>query len=491
MEIGGDGRKVAIEIHDDDERSTGSNHLVENKRPRPALDLTEEVAENGIEEREEKGYENRERTAETEGERSYTDSRSTDNNIDAIVGSEEQASAARQYHRSKMPRLRWTPDLHLAFVNAVEKLGGQERATPKLVLQKMNVRGLSIGHIKSHLQMYRNKKLDDSDQRKRIFPSSVFSFLDVNRRYCSDLFYQKMSPSLPLRTGSGGLFLARNDMEQSRYHHLLQRSQAQHTHHDDKNFNAAMMAFNQQMKPVTHPLSDQGQARGPVHDLIFRKDGQPSASHLFDARHAITGNLNAHQVLGERRSLPGDMPINQGTKTRANGRYDWIGGSSGLVPSSSPFKQASTNGNFKWSTSSSFLHNYNQIQPNSRDPTVISDNLKPRSEALHQLELQKNPTYQPKRKFEDILQGSEVLVAVKKRLIAARERDWGTDLQLNLSNSANDGTGGKEGVEAEKVDDFLALSLGPPMSENRVEPSKMEEDAAKTEIQFFPKESRK
>lgn len=124
--MGGDTEKVLIEIHDDDERSTGSNQLAENKKPQPALDLREEVAENRIEEREEKGYENKDRTAETEGERRSIDSRSGDNNIDTIEGGEEQASALRQYHRSKMPRLRWTADLHHAFVNAVEKLGGQE-----------------------------------------------------------------------------------------------------------------------------------------------------------------------------------------------------------------------------------------------------------------------------------------------------------------------------------------------------------------------------
>ena len=37
-----------------------------------------------------------------------------------------KSSLVRPYVRSKMPRLRWTPDLHLRFVHAVERLGGQE-----------------------------------------------------------------------------------------------------------------------------------------------------------------------------------------------------------------------------------------------------------------------------------------------------------------------------------------------------------------------------
>ena len=43
-------------------------------------------------------------------------------------------SSVRPYVRSKNPRLRWTPELHLCFLRAVDRLGGQDRKQPPVHL---------------------------------------------------------------------------------------------------------------------------------------------------------------------------------------------------------------------------------------------------------------------------------------------------------------------------------------------------------------------
>ncbi|WCJ21290.1 Homeodomain-like superfamily protein [Euphorbia peplus] len=60
------------------------------------------------------------------------------------------------------PRLKWTSDLHLRFLEAVNHLGGADKATPKSLMRVMAVPGLTLYHLKSHLQKFRLGKTEPS-----------------------------------------------------------------------------------------------------------------------------------------------------------------------------------------------------------------------------------------------------------------------------------------------------------------------------------------
>ncbi|GMH28799.1 hypothetical protein Nepgr_030642 [Nepenthes gracilis] len=84
---------------------------------------------------------------------------------------------------TRAPRMRWTSSLHTRFVHAVELLGGHERATPKSVLELMDVNDITLAHVKSHLQMYRTVKTTDRSAASsgRSDASENGSFADKNR----------------------------------------------------------------------------------------------------------------------------------------------------------------------------------------------------------------------------------------------------------------------------------------------------------------------
>ncbi|KAK4261099.1 hypothetical protein QN277_004146 [Acacia crassicarpa] len=77
------------------------------------------------------------------------------------------------------PRLKWTPELHRRFLDAIKQLGGPDKATPKSLLRVMGIPGLTLYHLKSHLQKFRigkSQQLEtcpDSKQDHREIQSSV------------------------------------------------------------------------------------------------------------------------------------------------------------------------------------------------------------------------------------------------------------------------------------------------------------------------------
>ncbi|KAK1425782.1 hypothetical protein QVD17_21141 [Tagetes erecta] len=90
------------------------------------------------------------------------------------------------------PRLKWTPELHQRFVDAVFRLGGPEKATPKSLMRVMNIRGLTLYHLKSHLQKFRLGKIQQSPACSE---SKQEEFVDDHRSDITSIDHNDVTPN--------------------------------------------------------------------------------------------------------------------------------------------------------------------------------------------------------------------------------------------------------------------------------------------------------
>ncbi|CAN6177902.1 unnamed protein product [Urochloa humidicola] len=467
--------KVVVEILEDNDKRSSKNSV-----PPAVLDLNEGFSEgndggevgddaDGEEEEEEEDDEGGSTSEVAGAGRSSSNSSSTNHNSgnkdhdmnssSKGEGSSERAPTVRQYNRSKLPRLRWTPDLHMSFVHAVERLGGQERATPKLVLQMMNVRGLSIAHVKSHLQMYRSKKLDGHESgHERSAISSVFSPMDFHMRRGDrrfhDIFFQRAAGtaiSTRLLHNGGGFFGSRSAVspEASRLFGLLQRRQPTMQTFDFKNYSNLRnqeWTFSQQAAAAARAgaINDHGPAKGLIHDMIFRKDGKPT-SHLFNVRDAIASNRTQAEAVAVDTADHGGRA----------GSSDWIGSSSRPLSrtmsaaASTGFALGSLHLLSKGMRGAAAGSNNGDANTTSSDPVVTSGALGSRMEKYHEL---KNPS----KVTGEMRKGMPA-----KRTKASMEENGGTpDLQLSLSPNV----GGDADKQAKKRK-ILSIALSDEQDE--------------------------
>ncbi|KAG8385434.1 hypothetical protein BUALT_Bualt03G0044900 [Buddleja alternifolia] len=186
-------------------------------------------------------------------------------------GNDQKKSSVRQYVRSKMPRLRWTPDLHDSFVHAIERLGGQEKATPKAVLQLMNMRGLSISHVKSHLQMYRCKKLDESG---KVIGQANRAYFQ-RRNYLPPAGtpnYNKCSPFHQLRLENGGIVFAENSYQGNCMRTNLSQNPRYQYHHPYQIKSLSSRSYHQHWSSYNHQepkIILEGRRRWPPQELMI------------------------------------------------------------------------------------------------------------------------------------------------------------------------------------------------------------------------------
>ncbi|KAG6404692.1 hypothetical protein SASPL_136945 [Salvia splendens] len=188
-------------------------------------------------------------------------------------------------------RMRWTPELHEVFSEAVKKLGGGERATPKGVLKLMNVEGLTIYHVKSHLQKYRTA---------RHKPESSEGTLEKKTRNLAE------TASLDLKTAMEITESLRLQMEvQKQLHDQLEIQRNLQLRIEEQGKHLELM-FEQQRKMEEDKQNDDN-CQSPMTETqpcVAKTDAESSAKVASPLEHSEKESSEDHEANAGGESIP-------------------------------------------------------------------------------------------------------------------------------------------------------------------------------------------
>ncbi|KAL3627137.1 hypothetical protein CASFOL_028500 [Castilleja foliolosa] len=221
------------------------------------------------------------------------------------------------------PRLRWTVELHQRFVDAVTQLGGPDKATPKTIMRVMGVKGLTLYHLKSHLQKFRLGKQPHKDfhDHHSISDGDRVSSLDLHRNNVSS---------------SGMLGRSMDEMQREVNRRLHEQLEVQR--HLQLRIEAHGKYMQTILEKACQTLAGENMARGPGPAMNF-----PSLQDLN-----IYGNHHHHNM---ERSLSMDsfMPLSTTTTTNTTNDNNSNGDNNNFITKkrSNPYNNNNNNSGSK------------------------------------------------------------------------------------------------------------------------------------------------
>ncbi|KAH6802022.1 Homeodomain-like superfamily protein [Perilla frutescens var. frutescens] len=218
------------------------------------------------------------------------------------------------------PRLKWTSELHQRFVHAVDQLGGAHKATPKSLMRLMGVHGLTLYHLKSHLQKYRMGRSQNSQTCHQIKHQDVSHHFTSNSKTTQDFPYgakEQINESLQItRALQMQMEVQRKLHEQIEVQKQLQlRVEAQ-----GKYLQSVLREAQHTISEYDSCSTEAENARTELAELVSMVDSTQKQGSL------IINDNNRNNVLGHHGSLESSLASSECSWRKEETQHDHRGG---------------------------------------------------------------------------------------------------------------------------------------------------------------------